>query len=335
MRSGGRARRRGGDVMSILRYGIVGCGRVFQSYHLPCLLERTDYAIVAACEVDPGQAGTALNILGSEVLVTGDLDDFFSLGRPDVVAVCTPNDAHTEPVLAALAAGAAVLCEKPLAASLDDARQIHNAMTDSAQIGVNLPYRFHDLLPVYRAAVPLVTDAITLTFATAGHRVWRPATRWYDDPRRAGGGALLDLGVHALDVLVALFGWPEVAGCRVDRSGADNRAVVDLVFGCGPVAVHINRASRVMRLDIEIRHGNQVTRLDLRRGEVHHAGRVISASKSRPEFAAINQFLDLAAGRGGELVSVTDALRLQELVAAAYSVSVVDPSAFSGGRPFP
>lgn len=310
--------------MKPLRYGVIGCGRVFQRYHLPCVRGRSDYIIVAACDTDVEQARSVLADLAADALITADLDEFFSVGQPDVVAVCTPNDAHTAPVLAALAAGAAVLCEKPLAADPADARRIAEAAGASPLFGVNLPYRFHELIPAFAAALPDGAAEITLTFTTAGARLWRPVTKWYGDATRAGGGALLDLGSHALDLLVALFGWPRITDCRIDQPGVEERAVVDLMFARGPAKVRIDRASRTMNMLLEARVGGDVVTLDVRRAQVRSSAGVVTALGSRPELAAITGFLDAAAGLPGDVVGVADAVRLQELITASYATATRD-----------
>ncbi|AYN40329.1 gfo/Idh/MocA family oxidoreductase [Streptomyces dangxiongensis] len=307
-----------------LRYGVVGCGRVFQRFHLPEVTRHEDVELVAVCDADEAGARKVLGPAADGVLVTTDLTEFLGAGRPDVVAVCTPNDAHTGPVLAALAAGAHVLCEKPLAADLDEARRL--AAADFAgRLSVNLPYRFHELVPVFRDALPGDLHEVTLTFTTAGQRLWRPVTNWYGDPRRAGGGALLDLGAHALDLLGAVFGGPaEAVGCRVDRQGAEERVVAEVKLPAGPATVRIDRASRTLGLGVEAvgADGESVV-LDLKRGEVRGAAGVVTASERQPELAAIRGFLDAVTGRaGGRTVPAAEALAVQELIARLYAVSV-------------
>ncbi|MFF8730098.1 Gfo/Idh/MocA family protein [Streptomyces sp. NPDC015171] len=306
-----------------LRYGVIGCGRVFQRYHLPVVTQHADFELVAVCDADEDSARKVLGPAADGVLVTGSLTEFLAAGRPDVVAVCTPNDAHAEPVLAALAAGARVLCEKPLAADLDSARELAGAASDG-RLSVNLPYRFHELVPVFRDALPAEPRQITLTFTTAGQRLWRPVTNWYGDARRAGGGALLDLGSHALDLLEAVFGTPKAVSCRVDRPGAEERVVAEVELPGGPATVRIDRASRTLGLSLEVVGADgESTVLDLKRGEVRGAGGVVAARERQPELAAIRGFLDAVAGRpGGRTVPAAEALRVQELIAELYAVSV-------------
>ncbi|MGI5212781.1 Gfo/Idh/MocA family protein [Plantactinospora sp. CA-290183] len=301
-----------------LRYGVVGAGRVFQRFHLPAVTGHPDYALVAICDADPAQARATVGDAGRDAVFTDSLTEFFASGRLDVVAVCTPNDSHVAPVLAALAAGAAVLCEKPLAAGLPDAERIAAAAGTSV-LGVNLPYRFHPLLPAFREEIGGPPDRVTLTFTTAGQRLWRPVTKWYGDPARAGGGALLDLGPHALDLLTALFGTPEVVGCRLDGEPVEERVDAEVRFGRTLAHLVVDRAARTMGLTVEAEAGGRTVTLDLRRNEVRAGADVVARSDGAGvERAAIDRFLDAVAGRGGEVVGVAEAVALQRLIEQMY-----------------
>lgn len=305
--------------MAPVRYGVVGAGRVFQRYHLPCLRQRADVSLVALCDLDPAQAAAALGEEPGGPLITADLDTFFAEGRPDAIAVCTPNGLHLEPVLAGVAAGAAVFCEKPLAATLPDAERIAAAAERSSLFGVNLPYRFHPLLPAFTAALPAGECEIALVFTTPGQRLWRPVMNWYSDAARAGGGALLDLGSHALDLLAVLFGEPELVDCRLDSKGMDERAEVGLRFRTGPARVVIDRSSRRMELSLTVTGSSGAATLDIRHGVVRDAsGAVLATTEVRPELAAIEGFLDAVTGSGGRVAGAGDALASQRLIGALY-----------------
>lgn len=308
-----------------LRFGVVGAGRVFQQYHLPSILARPEFEIVAVCDAAPDQARATLAAAKLDPMVVTDLDEFFALGRLDALAVCSPNDAHTAPMLAALAAGIPVLCEKPLAADLDEARAIATAAEDRPLAGVNLPYRFHDLVPVFLAELGgAPVDELTMTFNTAGQRVWRPVSAWYSDVNRAGGGALLDLGPHALDLLETLFGPAVIDACRMDRPVGEERVEVDLTFAHAAATVRIDRASRRLGLTIEAHQGDRITTFDVRRGEVHGAAGVARTELPRPELAAISQFLDAVTPGTGRVVPIAEALRLQESIDQAYRMAQHD-----------
>lgn len=306
-----------------LRYGVVGAGRVFQRFHLPAVTEHPDHTLVAVCDANPEQARATVGDPGDGALFTDSLDEFFDAGQLDVVAVCTPNDAHVEPVLRAIAAHAAVLCEKPLAPDLADAQRLATAAA-GAVVGVNLPYRFHPLLPVFRRELGAGPQRVTLTFTTAGQRLWRPVTRWYGDPARAGGGALLDLGPHALDILTTLFGAVDVGACRLGDGAVEEKVDAELRFAEASARLLIDRASRTVGLTVDAESAGRTVTLDLRRNEVRSPdGVVANAAGAAVERAAIDGFLDAVAGRGGAVVSAAEALELQSVIATMYASAVL------------
>jgi predicted dehydrogenase len=319
-----------------LRFGVVGAGRVFTRMHLACLRERPELTLVAVCDLEPRRAADDLRasqIHPEDLLLTDDLGEFFSRGAPDIVAVCTPNNAHAEPVRRAVAHGAAVLCEKPLSGVLDEARAIASLAPAAADrpLGVNLPYRLHELLPELAARVGNRTARVEASFMTAGLRLWQPATSWYADVSRSGGGALVDLGPHVLDTLGALFGPASMRRCRVDAA-LEERAVLDLDYEQVTATVTIDRASRRVRftVDVHIENGPSLS-LDLRHGRLSCGDDVITAAESQPMLAGIRGFLAAAAGaRGGVVVTPAQALVAEELVAQARAVAEVVPASSLG-----
>ena len=303
-----------------LRFGVVGAGRVFTRMHLACLRERPELTLVAVCDLEPRRAADDLRasqIHPEDLLLTDDLDEFLSRGAPDIVAVCTPNDAHAEPVRRAVAQGAAVLCEKPLSGAIDEARAIASLAPAAADrpLGVNLPYRLHELLPELAARVGSRPVRVEASFTTAGLRLWRPATSWYADVSRSGGGALVDLGPHALDTLGALFGPASMRRCRIDAA-PEERAVLDLDYEQGTATVTIDRASRRVRFTVDVHIENGLSCGD----------GVIIAAEPQPALAGIRGFLAAAvSARSGVIVTPAQALVAEELIAQAQAAAEVVP----------
>ena len=129
--------------------------------------------------------------------------------RPDAVVICSENSKHAELVRLCAAAGAHVLCEKPLATSVADAEL---AIDAAAAAGVKLmtafPVRFS---PAFQQLKGLVRagalgDIVSVVGTNNG---WMPTDRsWFTDPELAGGGALVDHVVHCADLLDDLLGVP-------------------------------------------------------------------------------------------------------------------------------
>ncbi|MFF8970308.1 Gfo/Idh/MocA family protein [Streptomyces sp. NPDC014995] len=302
-----------------IRFAAVGCGRVFQRYHLPCADERDAMELVGLVDTDVERA-RALVADRPGVWTGTSVDRLIQETRPDVISVCTPNDAHAEPVLAALDAGIAVLCEKPLAATVEEARRMAAHPAAEKLLGVNMPFRFHPLLEAFADVARPGAQRVEFSFATPGNRVWRACTPWYGDARRAGGGALLDLGPHALDLLMTVFGRPEVAACEVDAPDVEERVRLDLSFQDVPATLRIDRAARRLETSVTVTTADGDHVLDLRRNELRRADGTVETAGRGPELAAISAYFDLVTGAATPYpkVSAQEALEVQLVVESAY-----------------
>ncbi|MEU3861681.1 Gfo/Idh/MocA family oxidoreductase [Streptomyces sp. NPDC028722] len=302
-----------------VRFAAVGCGRVFQRYHLPCADARDAMELVGVVDTDVERA-RALTADRPQVWTGTCVDLLLQETRPDVISVCTPNDAHAEPVLAALDAGIAVLCEKPLAATVEEARRMAAHPAAEKLLGVNMPFRFHPLLEAFADVARSGAQRVGFTIATPGNRVWRACTPWYGDARRAGGGALLDLGPHAIDLLMTVFGRPDVVACEVDAPGVEERVRLELSFQGVPATLRIDRAARKLETSVTVTTADGDHVLDLRRNELRLADGTVEAAGQRPELAAVSAYFDLLTGAAAPRgkVSAKDALEVQLVVESAY-----------------
>ncbi|MFJ9719185.1 Gfo/Idh/MocA family protein [Streptomyces sp. NPDC101213] len=302
-----------------IRFAAVGCGRVFQRYHLPCADERDAMELVGLVDADVERA-RSLAANRPRVWTGTSVDRLIHETRPDLISVCTPNDAHAEPVLAALDAGIAVLCEKPLAATVEEARRMAAHPAAEKLLGVNMPFRSHPLLEAFADAARPGAQRVDFSFATPGNRVWRACTPWYGDARRAGGGALMDLGPHALDLLMTVFGPPDVEACEVDAPGVEERVRLDLSFGGVPATLRIDRAARRLETSVTVTTADGDHVLDLRRNELRRADGTVESAGQRPELTAISAYFDLMTGAPAPHPKVTarDALEVQLVVESAY-----------------
>ena len=201
-------------------WGIVGCGWVARDHLLPGLLATPDARLVAACDraaaaaarlAAAGDAG-ALDDTGTNILPTTDLDALLAQPGLDAVYVATPNDAHRMVVEAVAARGVPVLCEKPLAADVDDAAAIVESCR-GVLAATAFDQRFH---PAHRRIAEIVAagELGTVTAVRIVYACWlppdwspdgAPSDNWRIDPARAGGGALVDLAPHGIDLVGPLL----------------------------------------------------------------------------------------------------------------------------------
>jgi predicted dehydrogenase len=142
--------------------------------------------------------------------VTTDWRALVSAPDVDVVIVCTPNSLHAEQSIAALAAGKHVLCEKPMATTTADGEAMLAAAALHDRLLLVLhPWRHHPAVIAVRDAIAEGDlGRVVRTHGYGVHADWGPSG-WFTDPALAGGGALVDMGIHAIDTARFLLGDPE------------------------------------------------------------------------------------------------------------------------------
>ncbi len=186
----------------MLRFGVAGCGWVTRDFVAPALSEATYATGVASFDPDPAARLPELRAHASLLALVADPE-------VDAVYVATPNDAHAGVVEDAAAAGKHVLCEKPMAATLEQAERMAFACAEAGVVyATAFDQRFH---PAHVALRELVAagELGTVTAARVVYACWLgpdwASDNWRADPERAGGGALLDLAPHGLDLLELLL----------------------------------------------------------------------------------------------------------------------------------
>jgi len=126
---------------SAIRAAIIGAGGVARTQHAPALAKLKDVRIVAVCDVDEGRAAAVAGQYGAAAYT--DYRRMLEEVRPDIVHVCTPEELHDGPVIAALEAGAHVMCEKVMAENLTKARaMVAKALQTGKFLAVDYNYRF-------------------------------------------------------------------------------------------------------------------------------------------------------------------------------------------------
>jgi predicted dehydrogenase len=190
------------------RVGVIGTGGIYKAAHQHGWRSIPGVEIVAVCDVDERSAAAAAKELGIDQVFT-DFDDLVKLDL-DAVDVCTPNQVHTPAVVAALKAGKHVLCEKPLATTTAEVRQM-GELAD--EMGLVLMTAQHQRWTPAARAVKAWTKAGRLgqpyhARVRAMRRAWLPIRPGFIDRSLSGGGPCMDIGVHALDLCMWLMDFP-------------------------------------------------------------------------------------------------------------------------------
>ena len=195
-------------MIGVFGWGFIGFGWVARDYAAPALAAAGG-RLVAVADPDP-RARAAAEALGARAY-----DDVAAMAADEevrAVYVATPNHLHAAGVAAAAGAGRPVLCEKPMAATLDDAEAMAACVRRSGvRYGTAFDQRHH---PAHAAIRRAVSDGVIgrVTAVRIVYACWVgpdfAADNWRADPVRAGGGALMDLAPHGLDLAAYLLGEP-------------------------------------------------------------------------------------------------------------------------------
>ncbi|MBP3961871.1 Gfo/Idh/MocA family protein [Paenibacillus lignilyticus] len=191
--------------MSKVRVGIIGCGGIANGKHLPSLAQVKDAEIVAFCDIIVEKAEQAKAKYGTEeAKVYSDYKLLLQDASIDVIHVCTPNDSHAVISIDALEAGKHVLCEKPMAKTAADARKMLEVAKRTGKklsIGYNNRYRA-DSRYLKEACDAGELGEIYFAKAHAIRRRAVPTWGVFLDEEKQGGGPLIDIGTHALDLVL-------------------------------------------------------------------------------------------------------------------------------------
>lgn len=193
---------RKGESMSSLKAAIVGLGGIAHGKHLPALVKIPGLELVGFCDLVLERAQEAAKKYGQPgAKVTTDYRQVVSMDV-DIVYVLTTNNAHAEISIAALQAGKNVLCEKPMAVSSAEAKAMVDAAKRSGKIlAIGYQNRFR---PDSRYLKALCQEGefgdIYFAKALAVRRRAVPTWGSFLSEEKQGGGPLIDIGTHALDL---------------------------------------------------------------------------------------------------------------------------------------
>lgn len=193
----------------MLKIGIIGCGKIAQVRHAPEYSGNPDCRITGFYDISPDQASALAEKYDARAYTS--IDTLLSSGI-DAVSICTANYNHAESAILALQKGKHVLCEKPMATTLADCRQMYmEARKSGCLLMLAHNQRF---APAHVTAKKLITEGFigkVISFEThfchSGPENWiQKADSWFFDKKRAQFGAMADLGIHKTDLIHYLTG---------------------------------------------------------------------------------------------------------------------------------
>jgi predicted dehydrogenase len=190
-----------------IRLAILGCGAITRSEHIPAVSAHSSLHLVALVDTDLPRANALIQNRGLSCKAVADYRDV--LGQVDAVINALPNHLHVSSNMDCLGAGVHVLCEKPLAITAAEARSCTEfAQEKKLVLAVGMNRRFAASHPLLKLVIEegLLGSIQDYDFQYGGAFDWRSASGFYFERAKAGGGALVDFGVHMLDSVIDWFG---------------------------------------------------------------------------------------------------------------------------------
>lgn len=194
--------------MEKLKIGIIGCGGIANGKHMPALSRLDDVEMVAFCDIIEERAQRAAKQYGAEnAKVYTDYKKLLEDKSIDIVHVLTPNREHSVITIDALEADKHVMCEKPMAKTAADARAMLEAAKRTGKkltIGYQNRYR-SDSMYLKKSCERGDLGEVYFAKAHAIRRRGVPTWGVFLDEEKQGGGPLIDIGTHSLDLTLWLM----------------------------------------------------------------------------------------------------------------------------------
>ena len=197
--------------MKKIKVGLVGCGGIAKGAHIPAYLGIDGAEVVATCDIIKERAESAAKTLGAKYAFT-DYNDLLNLYGVDMVDICTPNYLHPEIAIAALNSGLHVFSEKPDAMTVEQAMAMKEASEKSGRhLMVMRQWRYTNSCKYIKQYVAegKCGDLYAGTCGWIRRRGIPGKGGWFTTKAQSGGGPLIDLGVHIIDVTMWIMGNPK------------------------------------------------------------------------------------------------------------------------------
>lgn len=190
------------------RLGFLGTGWIGR-HRMERILESGAAEIAMICDASPDILAETRKLV-PRAAVAASFDDMLSAGL-DAVVIATPSALHADQSIAALERGLAVFCQKPLGRTAAEVSCVLRAARSADRLlGVDLSYRFTEAMVNIRELIRRGEIGDVYACELVFHNAYGPDKPWFYDPRLSGGGCVMDLGVHLVDLALWSLGFPAV-----------------------------------------------------------------------------------------------------------------------------
>ena len=189
--------------MKKLKIGIIGCGGIANGKHMPSLKKLDNAEMVAFCDIIEERAQKAAEEYGIEgAKVYTDYKELLKDETIDVIHVCTPNRSHSFITVDSLEAGKHVMCEKPMAKTYAEAQKMLDAAKRTGK-KLTIGYQIRNTAEAEYVKAACDNGELGEIYFAKAHAIRRRAVpTWgvFLNEEEQGGGPLIDIGTHALDI---------------------------------------------------------------------------------------------------------------------------------------
>lgn len=204
-----------------IKFGIIGAGSIARFSHIPSIDKLCGAELVAICRRNKDKADELGKELGIKEIYY-NYEDLLKSKNIDAVIIASPNLFHKDHVIAAAEVGKHVLCEKPLATNLKDAREIVEfCKKNKVKLQVGFNQRFWNQVKITKELLEKGCIGDVKAFYTTYREKWslyQADTDFRDDIDQSGGACLIDMGIHRIDMMRFFMGEVKEVFAEINHS---------------------------------------------------------------------------------------------------------------------
>lgn len=220
-----------------IRWGVIGSGGIARRRTIPeGIIPAENARLISVYDINHEVNKAVADEFN--IIANGSVEELLNSGI-DAVYIASPVNKHVEHITQCAKAGKHLLCEKPLGLTVNEAeKMVRTSQGEGVLLGIGLMMRFH---AQHQAALKLIKNGSLgkPVFARAQLSCWYPPLKdaWRQNPATGGGGSLMDMGSHCIDLLEMFFGRIESVSCFINNNvhtyKSEDSAVVSLYFENG------------------------------------------------------------------------------------------------------
>lgn len=202
-----------------MKIAVIGCGTIANAQHIPAYMKNEVAEIKYFCDIIPERAEKAVKEYGCGTAIT-DYKEALADSEVEAISVCTPNNVHSEITIAALKSGKNVLCEKPAARALAEVLEMQKAQHESGKVlNIGVVNRFNSNVNKIKELIDQgkLGEVYSVYISFRSHRSIPGLGGAFTTKEIAGGGVLIDWGVHFLDIVMYCCGDPKAKTVSAEK----------------------------------------------------------------------------------------------------------------------